>query len=568
MVDSKFFNNFILAVILANFLLLSISLLKWVPESAQGTMLATEILFDFVFMVEAAMKIRGYGWDYYWHYSKEYYFNRLDFSLVVISIFNLVIDVLGGNFLPLDASYFRVIRYFKIFARFTRFMRAFCKLASKAIQMAMGDTENEEEARLRKAAVASKALKLATPTIEDIIYQLDGFQQLEEANDLQSILDDSEDPRWFRSDKKYSGPKQLRERDRRYSRKMFNVARSLRQGKLDPNRADQIASVLEDIAGRLIIREQDPRTAEQGAVPTAPSGKAGSGLVEDEGLQGDAPGSSEAEETLLLVNPLREGHGEGPEIELDDLKPASPGAAGRPRQGSENKELLDQHLGGEVGELSPPNRHTPGSPSIGWVSTEDHQALLAMGPNAASPGGGRGYNLNVEELKSIISPGSLIPEFEGLLPALTPAPASGLASSAGFSPAPDPDQDLSPEAIQRALRQQMEQEVMPPWANLPLYPLAPPAGDSGRTTREPLDAAIARLFPRYDLDDTGFLHDDEDFRQICVNLISGLRLQTPVAEAEAAIEQELAARNLKEEPMPEQEFVAWFASTPMGREAA
>ena len=108
--------------------------------------------------------------------------------------------------------------------------------------------------------------------------------------------------------------------------------------------------------------------------------------------------------------------------------------------------------------------------------------------------------------------------------------------------------------------------TLQPWANLSPYPLLPV--DSGETTREQLDAAVARLFPRYDLDDTGFLHDDEDFRQICVNLISGLQLQTPVAEAEAAIEQELAARDLKEEPMPEQEFVAWFASTPMGREAA
>jgi len=74
--------------------------------------------------------------------------------------------------------------YVKIFARCTRFLRAIIKLGSRAIQMAMGGDEGELEGGVRKAAVASRALKTAAPVIDDMIYQLDSFQLLEEANDL------------------------------------------------------------------------------------------------------------------------------------------------------------------------------------------------------------------------------------------------------------------------------------------------------------------------------------------------------------------------------------------------
>jgi len=95
--------------------------------------MAVEILFDLIFMAECGIKIRGLGWEGYWHYSRDYPFNRLDFTLVMISVlltttptapsrtvqpqpqptvgFQSRYRRLGGAFLPLDASYFRAIRY-------------------------------------------------------------------------------------------------------------------------------------------------------------------------------------------------------------------------------------------------------------------------------------------------------------------------------------------------------------------------------------------------------------------------------------------------------------------------
>jgi hypothetical protein len=82
------------------------------PAYYEQVLAIMNIVFVVVFILEAILKIIGYGWNYYFKFSQ----NRFDFSLVVVSLFGFF-----EAYIPLNMTILRIVRG-------TRILRVFKSL--------------------------------------------------------------------------------------------------------------------------------------------------------------------------------------------------------------------------------------------------------------------------------------------------------------------------------------------------------------------------------------------------------------------------------------------------------
>ena len=176
------------------------------------------------------MRIKGLTWEGYWTFHRDAYWNRLDFTLVSLSLGNFVIDILGGSSLiPMDPSYFRILRFVKVVGRLSRVLRSMTRCLM-IIPRALGLAEGNDSRAVREAAVASRSLTATLPFLHSIMLKLEGWGLHAEYSVLEGVILDAEDPRWVREDGRYSSKRELRERDRKYARDICTAARMIRQG--------------------------------------------------------------------------------------------------------------------------------------------------------------------------------------------------------------------------------------------------------------------------------------------------------------------------------------------------
>jgi hypothetical protein len=84
-----------------------------------------------------------------------------------------------------------------------------------------------------------------------------------------------------------------------------------------------------------------------------------------------------------------------------------------------------------------------------------------------------------------------------------------------------------------------------------------------RVTAEEVEQELERIFLRYDLDGSGAISDEDDFRQLAVNLLSILDIRIPMDLAMVEMDTLLRDRSLQRAPITQEEFGRWFAASSM-----
>jgi len=115
------FNNFIFAVIFFQVIMTILQKTGIVPTIEDPAILIPlEVCFTALFMTEAYVRIKGLGWKGFW----VDYWNRLDFLLVWISIFNILCDLAYANQKLLQGALgARGLKVLKLSGRVFRFIR-------------------------------------------------------------------------------------------------------------------------------------------------------------------------------------------------------------------------------------------------------------------------------------------------------------------------------------------------------------------------------------------------------------------------------------------------------------
>ena len=94
LVQNEKFDYFILVVIMLNILTMALSFEGMTAEYEKGLTYAN-LVFTVVFIMEAFLKVLGLGFTGYWFNG----WNRFDFFVVLTSIVDLLMDIMGASFM-------------------------------------------------------------------------------------------------------------------------------------------------------------------------------------------------------------------------------------------------------------------------------------------------------------------------------------------------------------------------------------------------------------------------------------------------------------------------------------
>jgi len=94
LVQSKIFDYFILTIILMNILTMTMTY-EGMTMQLENILKYINMVFTFVFIFECVAKLIGLGFQGYWFSG----WNKFDFFVVMMSLIDLAMDLMGGEFL-------------------------------------------------------------------------------------------------------------------------------------------------------------------------------------------------------------------------------------------------------------------------------------------------------------------------------------------------------------------------------------------------------------------------------------------------------------------------------------